>query len=264
MSFLETMGAASRARVARVLGATSRAALREHALARPAPAPLRLSDEGFDVVAEVKFASPSRGRLAQPGTPRLARARAEAYAAAGAAAVSVLTEPRRFGGALAHLAAAADAGVPLLRKDFLTDPLQVFQARAAGASGVLVVLRLVDDAGLAALLAACRECGLFTLLEAFDADDLARAAALPPEGLLVGVNARDLATLRVDPHRHLALAERLPAGVPAVAESGLASPADARAVARAGYRLALVGETLMRAEHPARALRAMIEAGRMR
>jgi indole-3-glycerol phosphate synthase len=153
-----------------------------------------------------------------------------------------------------------------MKKDFLVDPLQVLEARAAGAAGVLLVLRLLDRSLLDEMLAEARRCGLFVLLEAFDEEDLARAAELVErargERLLVGVNARDLATLGVDRAKHLALAPRLPRAVPCVAESGLGSAAELRAVAAAGYRAALVGSALMRAADPETSARALLAAGR--
>lgn len=265
--FLAEMAAASRARVRRLTPGPRRAALARAASSAPPPPPLRLPVGGFELLAEVKFASPSAGRLAQAAEAEHAARQARRYAAAGAAALSVLTEPTRFAGALTHLGAAARAvRVPVMRKDFLVDPLQVLEARAAGASGVLLVLRMLAEDALAALLDAAEEHGLFVLLEAFDEADLERAArvlATRSRGTyLVGVNARDLATLAVDPHRHLALAERLPRGVPCVAESGLTTAADARAAVQAGYGLALVGSALMRATDPGALLAEMLAAGR--
>jgi indole-3-glycerol phosphate synthase len=232
----------------------------------PAPPPLRL--ERFDLVAEIKRSSPAEGALEADAD---VAARAVGYAAAGAAAVSVLTEPARFGGSLDDLGAAACAlyprGVPAMRKDFLVAPWQVLEARAAGAGGVLLIVAMLADAALDELLAAAREQGLFVLLEAFDETDLERAApwlgaapGVPP--VLVGVNSRDLRTLAVDPDRLARLAPRLPPGLPAVAESGLHTAADAAAAAALGYRLALVGTALMRAANPEALAAAMIAAGR--
>jgi indole-3-glycerol phosphate synthase len=191
------------------------------------------------------------------------------YAAGGAAAISVLTEPAQFDGALADLVAVASAvEVPAMRKDFLVDPYQLFEARAAGAGGALLILRILDDARLGAMLDAAAEAGLFVLLEAFDVHDLVRAAAAlareragrPP--VLVGVNTRDLATLEVNAGRLAALRSHVPAGVPAVAESGLSTPEEAAAAARVGYRVALVGGALMRSPDPCTRVRDLIAAGR--
>jgi indole-3-glycerol phosphate synthase len=263
--FLASMASASRARAAEL--APRRAELEARARTAPPPRPLVLDAAGFDLLCEVKFASPAAGVLAGGASAPEAAARARRYAAAGAAGISVLTEPTRFGGALAHLAAAAAAvGVPVLCKDFLVDPLQVLEARAAGASGVLFVLRLLDEPTLAAMLAAADAHGLFVLLEAFDAADLARAARLVPgrerARTLVGVNCRDLASLAMVPARHQALAPELPRSVACVAESGVAVERDARAVATAGYGLALVGSALMRAADPDALVRSLLAAGR--
>jgi len=229
--------------------------------------PLALAPRGFDLVAEVKFASPAAGVLASSPTAAEAAARARVYAGAGAAALSVLTEPTRFGGRLAHLAAVARAvELPVLRKDFLVDPLQVLEARAHGASGVLLILALLDDARLEELLDEARACGLFVLLEAFTRAELVRAASVlarpgRPQ-ILVGVNTRDLVTLSVDRTRLSELAPHLPRSAPSVAESGLATPEDARAAAALGYRLALVGSALMTSPDPATSARALLAAGR--
>jgi indole-3-glycerol phosphate synthase len=153
-----------------------------------------------------------------------------------------------------------------MRKDFIVDAYQLIEARAAGAGGALLILRLLKRPALARLIGAARRLQLFLLLEAFDEADLELAGTLVaefgPDGLLVGVNCRDLASLEVTPARLIELAHALPAGVPAVAESGIESEDDARAAARAGYRAALVGSALMRAEDPAASVRALVAAGR--
>jgi indole-3-glycerol phosphate synthase len=266
LSFLAQMAAQSAARVREARAARTEESLLAACRAAPAPPPLRL--DRFDLIAEIKRHSPAEGALAADAD---VAARARDYATAGAAAVSVLTEPARFGGSLADLGAAARAlharGVPVMRKDFLVDPWQVLEARAAGAGGVLLIVAMLSDEVLGQMIATAREQGLFTLLEAFDATDLERAAKMlgnapgaPP--LLVGVNTRDLRTLAVDPGRLAALAPQLPPGIPAVAESGLHDAADAAAAAALGYRLALVGTALMRAERPEQLAVAMIAAGR--
>ena len=265
--FLDEMAAASRARLE-----TSRQAVPLRDLARrattlaPAP-PLRLS--GFDLIAEVKRRSPAAGVL-RAAEDDLAQ-RVRDYAAGGACAVSVLTEPTRFAGTLADLTAAAAAlqplGVPALRKDFIVDPYQVYEARAAGAGGVLLILRMVPPALTQTLLACARELGLFALLEAFDAADAALARRLV-EGhahqqvLLAGLNCRDLDSLQVVPQRLLEGLAQLPRGVPRVAESGLEQAADAAALAAAGYEAALVGSALMRGPEPRELTAALIAAGR--
>jgi indole-3-glycerol phosphate synthase len=268
-AFLDEMAAGSRARLATARAARPLAELESAARATPPPPPLNLDARGFDLIAELKLRSPAAGVLGAAGED--VAARVGAYARAGAAAVSVLTEPARFDGSLGHLSAAATAlaprRVPAMRKDFLVDPYQVFEARAAGAGGVLVILRMLPQADTRALIECAEALGLFVLLEAFDARDIAlmhdlvgvHRGAAP---LLAGVNCRDLATLQVVPQRLLELAPLLPASVPRVAESGVATAADARAVAAAGYSLALVGSALMRGDDPGALAQALLAAGR--
>ena len=260
--FLGEMERASLARV-QALAPEARSELARRARESAPPRPLRLDPRGFDLVAEIKRRSPALGELAAEDGPALT-ARARAYTAGGAAALSILTEPTRFDGDLAHLELVrAAVELPLMRKDFLIDPVQVLEARARGADGVLLVTRMLDDGRLAELLDCAREHGLFVLLEAFDEEDLARVPARREgDPLLVGVNTRDLATLAVRPERTLALAPKLPRGYPAVAESGIEGPADVRAAVRAGYALALVGTALMRAREPARTVAELVTAGR--
>jgi indole-3-glycerol phosphate synthase len=239
-------------------------ALRKRALATPPPPGLELSREGFDLIAEVKRRAPSAGALAVAASRDEVVERARAYARAGACAVSVLTEPARFDGSLADLSAVAQGvPVPAMRKDFLVDPLQVFEARAAGAGGVLLIARMLSDARLGELLDAAREAACFVLLEAFGGDDLARLCELAlPEETLIGLNARDLVTLDQDPSRFERLAAAFPGGFPRVAESGLEDAEQVARAARAGYRLALVGSALMRAREPEGLARRLLTAGR--
>ena len=267
--FLAEMAAASQARVRAARARLSEAALAERARATPPPAPLRRAAQGFDLIAELKLRSPAAGMLGALDTS--VAGRVTAYARAGAAAVSVLTEPSRFDGALEHLCDAAQAlaplGVPAMRKDFLVDAYQVLEARAAGAGGVLLILRMLSREALAALIGCAREHGLFVLLEAFDAEDVERmheviAADAGRSTLLAGVNCRDLASLEVVPARLLELAPLLPQGVPHVAESGVESAADARRLAGAGYGLILVGSALMRGADPAALAEKLLAAGR--
>ncbi len=269
---LRAMERGSRRRVAAARAGTPEAELRRRIADRPPPIPLRLHGSGFDLIAEFKPASPAAGPLLDASAEPRGRAAAAArcYAAAGAAAISVLTEPERFGGDLSLLAAAADASpAPVLRKDFLVDPYQVLEARAAGAAAVLLIARLVDPATLAGLLSATLEQGMFALVELFDEEDLERAAGaladVAPtarERVLVGVNSRDLRTLRVDRDRLGRLVSRLPEGFPRVAESGIESDPDAAEAARLGYRLALVGTALMRAADPGERIAGLLEAAR--
>lgn len=266
--FLEQMAAASRERVRAARASCPQAQLLAQAEATARPPRLRLQPGGFDLIAELKLRSPAVGQLKSSGEN--VAARVTAYARAGAAAVSVLTEPTRFDGSLDHLRMAAQAlaplGVPAMRKDFLVDPYQVIEARAAGAGGVLAILRMLAQPELEALIRQARALELFVLLEAFDERDLERLdgvlARLGTEGLLAGVNSRDLTTLQVVPSRLDELARHLPAGLPRVAESGVGSPEDARQVAEAGYDLALVGSALMSGADPAALASAMLSAAR--
>jgi indole-3-glycerol phosphate synthase len=268
--FLDSMAQSSAARVAAAAQRESFAELRQRALALPAAPPLRLSPDGFDVIAEIKLRSPAAGQLGAQSDDWLARA--VAYCSGGAAAVSVLTEPSRFDGSLEHLQRAAQAlrplNVPAMRKDFLVDRYQVAEARTAGAGGVLLIVRMLTPPQLEQLLDAAAEFGLFVLLEAFDGDDLTAAAEAlrgrerhAPQ-VLIGINSRDLQTLKVNPERFDVLAPLLPAGWPAVAESGVASCADAKHMQRLGYRLALIGTALMTSSEPARFLSEIFDATR--
>jgi indole-3-glycerol phosphate synthase len=267
MTFLERMAEASRARVRAARAVETDAALERRARATPPPPPLVL--HGFDVIAEMKLRSPAAGGLAAGDFDKSAQL--QGYATGGAAAVSVLTEPTEFKGELAHLVDAAKllsaSGRPAMRKDFLTDPYQVLEARAAGAGGVLLIVTMLDDATVRALVDRARALGLFVLLEAFDRADLERLAPFdaPADGgppVLAGVNCRDLRDLNVRFTRFAELAPHLPRHLPTVAESGIGTADDIRSVASAGYRLALIGSSLMRAQNPAAALAALIEAGR--
>jgi len=268
-AFLAEMAAGSRARVRSALARRPLAGLESAARRAPAPPPLRLDARGFDLIAELKLRSPAAGALRPAGED--VAARVASYARAGAAAVSVLTEPSRFDGSLEHLGTAAQVlaslGVPAMRKDFLVDPYQVFEARAAGAGGVLVILRMLPKEDTRALIECALGLGLFVLLEAFDARDIALMHELVDADrgrgpLLAGVNCRDLTTLEVAPARLLELAPLLPDKVPRVAESGVSTAADAQAVASAGYSLALVGSALMRGDDPTGLAAALLRAGR--
>ena len=275
--FLADMATSSRDRTevarARVPASELRARLRD---LPPAPR-LRLSPQGFDLIAEMKLRSPAVGALRDARHEDVTQ-RVLAYADAGAAAVSVLTEPSRFDGDLVHLAQAAAAlaphGIPAMRKDFLVDPYQVLEARAAGAGGVLLILRMLPRAALEALLDAALEHGLFVLLEAFDVEDIGLAAQLlgprrtttggnPGESLLLGINCRDLVTLQVVPGRLEEMVGQLPSWVARVAESGVATPADAARLATCGYDLALVGSALMTGGAPRELAGAMLDAARV-
>jgi indole-3-glycerol phosphate synthase len=267
--FLDDMArsSAERVRHAQQLESTSDLERRARSAARGAP--LRLSALNFDVIAEIKLRSPAAGVLGDQSDDWLKRV--VDYARGGAAAVSVLTEPSRFDGSLDHLRHAAAAlrplGVPAMRKDFLVDPYQILEARAAGAGGVLVILRMLSRERICALLDAAAEHELFVLLEAFDQTDLDLARVIlesrpRDQVILVGINCRDLQTLQVVPERFAMLASMLPAHYPGVAESGVATPADALAMRKLGYRLALIGTALMSNDAPTELLAEILKAAR--
>ena len=230
--------------------------------------PLTFGD--FDVIAEIKDKSPAAGDLAKGDNSRTWLA--QCYARGGAVAISVLTEPTRFAGDLDHLeeVVAATPDTPIMRKDFLVEPVQVLEARKAGASGVLLIATMLSDDKLREMLACAWEHDLFVLLESFDEDDLKRTSMLLDNSadqdratrgqLLIGVNTRNLRTLEVDPERLQKLATALPAAR-CVAESGLSAPDDAARVSGWGYQIALVGTALMRSDDPAALVSAMREAG---
>ena len=270
IDFLARMAFSSRQRVAEARKQHSDLDMWRWAEASPQPPQLVLAPQKFDVIAEVKLRSPAAGVLSG-GVEDIA-ARVTRYAKAGAAAVSVLTEPEVFEGSLDHLQQATDAlqnagGIPAMRKDFLVEPYQVAEARLAGAGGILIIVRMLTRPELDALIQAAAHLGLFVLIEAFDEADIQIAKQLiaTHQGrvrLLVGINSRDLVTLKVVPGRLEELIHLLPAGVPRVAESGVDSPEAAARLSRAGYEMALIGSALMTSEKPAELLGAMIAAGR--
>ncbi|WP_179871840.1 indole-3-glycerol phosphate synthase TrpC [Microcella indica] len=198
------------------------------------------------VIAEVKRASPSRGALAEiPDPADLARS----YAAGGAAAVSVLTEERRFGGSLDDLSAVrAAVDIPVLRKDFIAEPYQVLEARAAGADLVLLIVAALDDATLAQLHALVLEFGMTPLVETHDEEEVRRAVALGAS--IIGVNARDLSTFELDRDLFGRLAPSIPDGTVRIAESAVSGVADVEHYRRAGADVVLVGEALVTGGDP--------------
>jgi indole-3-glycerol phosphate synthase len=270
MGLLSDMAVSSAERARQARAIESESTLRARCEALPPLRPLALEPRGFDLIAELKLRSPSLGDLSSKTTDPLARLRG--YATGGAAVCSILTEPSRFDGDLSHLRAAADTlapfGVPAMRKDFLVDPYQVLEARAQGAAGVLLIVRMLPRERLVQMLDEAERLGMFVLLEAFDAEDLAAASSLADERtdragqVLMGLNCRDLQSLQIDVSRFEQLRASLPVAWPAVAESGVIEPGDAARVARLGYRLALVGTSLMRSADPAQAVRDLLEAGR--
>jgi len=267
--FLAAMAASSRARSAAARSRLPEREVRARIADLPAAPALALST--FDLIAEVKLRSPAVGLLKAAAEEDVG-ARASLYASAGAAAVSILTEPSRFDGSLEDLAKGAAAlhplAVPAMRKDFLVDGYQVLEGRLAGAGGVLAIIRMLPRGDLEQLIDAALALNMFVLLEAFDAADIELAHALVDARrgqlglLLVGVNSRDLATLKVVPGRLDALASSLPADVKRVAESGVATADDAARMAACGYDLALVGSALMSADDPAGLAGAMLAQAR--
>jgi indole-3-glycerol phosphate synthase len=267
--FLAGMAASSRARSAAAQAVLPERELRARLRDLPPAPSLNLST--FDLIAEVKLRSPAVGLLKAAAEEDVG-ARVATYARAGAAAVSILTEPSRFDGSLADLEKGALAlrplSVPAMRKDFLVDRYQVLEGRYAGAGGVLAILRMIGRLDLEQLIDTALGEGMFVLLEAFDEADIELAHALVEARpghrhlLLVGVNSRDLVTLKVVPGRLDALGPKLPRDVRRVAESGVATADDAARAARHGYDLALVGSALMSAADPAALARDMLAAAR--
>jgi len=224
------------------------------ALSAAKDALLALSAPGTRIIAEVKRRSPSLGALAPAAD---ATAVAKTYAEAGAAAISVLTEPERFGGSFDDLAGvSAEVALPTLCKDFIVDPRQVLMARAHGASLVLLIVAALEDRELVSLREAIEALGMQALVEVHDAVEAERALASGAR--LVGVNSRNLHTLAIDLAVAEALRPALPDAVMPIAESGIHGPAEITRLQRAGYRRFLVGSSLMTAPDPAALLRAMI------
>ncbi len=209
---------------------------------------------GTAIIAELKKASPSRG-LIRPDFDPVALARA--LEAAGAAALSVLTDREFFQGSLENLTLASGAvSVPCLRKDFMVDAFQVLEARAAGADAILLIVAALEDGQLKSLYAEAKRMELDVLCEIHDGEELKRALALGFE--MIGVNSRNLHTMQVDPQTQIDLASRLPDAVLRVAESGIKSPADLARMTAAGFDAFLVGESLMREPDPGAALASLL------
>jgi indole-3-glycerol phosphate synthase len=255
MSFLDDLLTSTRARVAAARRAVSAAAIQERAAAAGPARGLRaaLAGPAISLVAEIKRATPSLGDIAA-GLD--AGSTAHAYARGGASALSVLTEPEFFKGSLEDLHRAASAGLPVLRKDFVVDPYQVFEARAAGADAVLVIVRIAPGRLLDELFAAARLLRMDVLAEVYDENDLDRA--VDAGARLIGINHRDLATFEVDRGRTAKLAPMVPPGVPVVAFSGVSTRAEVVAMADAGASAVLVGESLVRAADPEAKVRELL------
>ena len=222
--------------------AAQRPALDAEAALRAAP--------GIAVIAEVKRASPSKGSLAAIPDPA---ALAAAYAAGGATAISVLTEKRRFAGSLADLdAVRAAVRIPVLRKDFMVEPYQIVEARAHGADLILLIVAALTDAQLLSMREQAEALGMTALVEIHDEDEVRRAVASGAR--VIGVNARNLKTLQVDPDAFARLRPLIPDTAVAVAESGIRGVADVARYAAEGARAVLVGEALVIGGDPAGAV----------
>jgi indole-3-glycerol phosphate synthase len=214
-----------------------------------------LARDRVNVIAEIKKASPSAGVLRRDFEPA---ALARAFEGAGAAALSVLTEEENFQGALAHLRdARAAVGLPVLRKDFIVDAWQVWEARAANADSFLLIAAALDNETLAELLALGRELGMEPLVEVHTADELERVLAV--DARIIGVNNRNLHTLEVRVGTSLELIEMIPQDCIAVSESGLRSAQDLRQLRVAGFDAFLIGESLIREADPGVALARLID-----
>ena len=230
---------ASERRAARSLADVEAAALARpaalDALAALAPA------DRVKIIAEVKRSSPSRGALAEIPDPA---ALAGSYETGGASAISVLTEGRRFGGTLADLEAVRAAeSLPVLRKDFIAEPYQVFEARASGADLVLLIVAALEQPLLTELHALITELGMTPLVETHSADEVSRAVDLGAQ--VIGVNARDLSTFELDQDLFGRLADQIPTGVVRIAESAVKTPADVAHYRSAGADVVLIGEALV-------------------
>ena len=213
---------------------------------------------GIAIIAEVKRSSPSKGHLAEIADPA---ALAEAYARGGADAISVLTEKHRFGGSLQDLEAVrARVQIPVLRKDFITDAYQLYEARAAGADLALLIVASLSETDLDSLHATALDLGLTPLIEVHTDEEVRRAADLG--AALIGINNRNLKTLEVDIATFARLAPLVPQGAVLVAESGVGTPDDVRTFAEAGADVALIGEALVTGGDPVAGVRAMKEAVR--
>jgi len=248
---LEEVAARKAARPFEAIAAAARAAPTPRPFAR---ALAEACHRGYGLIAEIKKASPSKGLIREHFDPaELARA----YAAGGATCLSVLTDSPSFQGADAYLTEArAASGLPVLRKDFLYDPWQVYEARALGADCILIIMASVSDSQASELEAAARDTGMDVLVEVHDRAELDRAGQLTSR--MIGINNRNLHTFEVNLDVTRELVRHVPADRLVVSESGLTSPEDLAALARYGVRCFLIGETLMRAHDVAAATRALL------
>lgn len=254
MSYLDELLTSTRARIR-----DGREKLPEHGLEQrlaslPPPRPFveALREDDLAVIAEIKRATPSAGDL---NVDADASSLAAAYASGGAAAISVLTEPRFFKGSVEDLQAASGAGLPVLRKDFILDPWQLLETRAMGADAVLLIVRTLGDE-FGALAAGARALGLDALVEVYDEQEVERALAAG--ATCIGVNHRDLHTFELDPDRTAKLAPLIPEDVVVVSLSGVSDRSQMLELRRAGAHAVLVGESLVTARDPAARLKELL------
>lgn len=253
MSFLDDILDSTRARVRALDGSTSALEQRLASIGPPRGFAGALRGPDVSAIAEIKRATPLKGDLNRGLDPG---AMARAYAAGGAAAISVLTEPSGFQGSLEDLVAVQAAGLPTLRKDFVLDPVQLLESRAYGADAVLLIVRILGADELRALMKGARTLGLDALVEIHDEPELERALEVGAD--LIGVNHRDLTTFDVDPDRTAKLAPLVPDEVTLVALSGVSTRAQVEALREAGAHAVLIGEALVTSEDPEATLRELI------
>ncbi|MBA9006446.1 indole-3-glycerol phosphate synthase TrpC [Thermomonospora cellulosilytica] len=259
MSVLAEIVEGVRADLAERQAAVPLEALKDKAAAAPPPrdAMAALRAEGVSVIAEVKRSSPSKGALAAIADPA---ALARDYEAGGAKVISVLTERRRFGGSLDDLAQVrANVDVPVLRKDFIVTSYQLWEARAHGADLALLIVAALDQDALVSLVERAESIGLVPLVEVHTEEEVARA--LDAGAKVIGINARDLKTLKVDRSVFARLAPLVPRDVVKIAESGVRGPHDLLAYASSGADAVLVGESLVTGRDPRTAVADLVAAG---
>ena len=223
--------------------------------ARPFIRALQPSAAGIRVIAEIKKASPSQGIIRPDFDPAFIARR---YEECGAAAVSVLTDEKYFAGSLEHLRAVrASVSLPILRKEFIIDEYQVWEARATGADAILLIAAILSDAELGAFHALSQKMGMASLVEIHTEVELRRALKIKP--LIIGINNRNLGDFSVDVRQTARLRPLIPEGICVVSESGVTIPSDVAFLKSLGIHAILVGETLMRAHDPGTALKALIQ-----
>lgn len=257
-SFLENIYGLTQERVARARQSVPGSALEKEPLFRRQPHDVKkaFGASGYNIIAEVKFASPSEGAI-HPATDPVPIA--QGYLNAGARMLSVLTEPQFFKGELDYLKSIRQArpDALLLRKDFMVDPYQMLEAKAYGADAVLLIVAMTDDALTRDLFQAAKALGLTPLVEVHDEDEFDRA--LKMEADVIGVNNRNLKTLKTDLNISRALAKRKPANSVFICESGLSTADDLRSMKSLGYDGFLMGTHFMRSANPGNALKALKE-----